>query len=137
MVALAVVTAPPRRFGCPFPTTLQLESVGTGLGGGLGPGTAGCEQVAAAASARRLLHCQSRRGGGERQPVPKKRGSRFLPSRHPLAGHQLVLEGRVSGGRGSHYRVASPLHFCPCVPVTEIRLRDLHKAPAIYYSAAP
>lgn len=76
------------------------------------------------------------RGGGERQPVPKKPGSHFLPNRHLLAGHQIVLEGCISGGRRSHYRAASPLHFCPCVPAMEIRLRDLHKAPAIYYSAA-
>lgn len=75
-------------------------------------------------------------GGGERQPVPKKPGSHFLPNRHLLAGHQIVLEGCISGGRSSHYRAASPLHFCPCVPAMQIRLRDLHKAPAIYYSAA-
>lgn len=75
-------------------------------------------------------------GGGERQPAPKKPGSRFLPNGHLLAGHQIVLEGCVSGGRSSHYRAASPLRFCPCVPATELRLRDLHKAPAIHYSAA-
>lgn len=46
-----------------------------------------------------------------------------------------MLEGCVSGGCRSHYGAASPLRFCPCVPAMEIGLRDLHKAPAIHYSA--
>lgn len=56
-------------------------------------------------------------------------------SAHPLAGHQIVLEGWVSGGQSSHYQTASLLRFCPCVPAMELKLRDLHKASAIYYSA--
>lgn len=111
------------------PIAFQLESMGTTAGGGrkgrvqAGPCCSICPSPIALS--------ELAGGGGEYQP-----GSHFLPNRHLLAGHQIVLEGCVSGGRCSHYQAASPFHFCPCVPAREIRLQDLHKAPAIYYSAA-
>lgn len=146
---LDMVTAAPWRFGCLIPQkdaedsgmghaavrkpiTFQLESMGTTAGGGrkgrvqAGPCCSICPSPIG------LLELE---GGGECQPVPKKPGSHFLPNRHLLAGHQIVLEGCVSGGCGLHYQAASPFHFCPCVPAMKIRLQDLHKAPAIYYSA--
>lgn len=75
----------------------------------------------------------------EHQPLPKKQGSPFLPHRHPLAGHQTVLEGwphRRIGWPRLTLSGGFPALFLFYVPATRLGLPGLHKAPAIYYSAA-
>lgn len=131
-----------RRFGCLIPcgmlrtagkpSALQLESAGSAAGRREGRGGSGwlLQHLPFAQRAGRAA-------GGERVSAgPQEAGLSFPPRRHPLAGHQPVLEGRGSGGRGSHYRAASPLRLCPCVPALQIGLRHPHKAPAMHYSAA-
>lgn len=130
-------------FGCLIPfgvlrTEGKTQSPPAGERGdsGRGPGIAGWQRVAPAASALRPARWESRRGGERVSGSAQGAGLSFPPHRQPLAGHQPVLEERGSGGRGSHYRAASPPRLCACVPALRIGLRHLHKAPAMHYSAA-